>query len=246
MDIQQNKISIYTQLYDYLKNIKLVEYLSNKRNIIHDQLFTNSVKRLIKEVNNPDTTNSVAIAIQKQIELYNIYQLYNVVPSLEQNIDNHLLNKHNINPEAVSNLLLQQYLNGEYDRFEIMPFNNDNFKFIEYKDKAWYKPSQITIVYNHSLVKNEKGNYVRLVLGPYSLSSLWENKYILSRDFNKVIKPDTGSKFVIEYIDYVNGLCIINDKINNTDITVDLDYLLNMNDYEYNHLYDQMFLINKK
>ena len=54
--INQNTIFKYTQVYDYLKSIKFDEYISNKRDIIHKQLYENSINKLIDEVNNENTT----------------------------------------------------------------------------------------------------------------------------------------------------------------------------------------------
>ena len=47
--INQNTIFKYTQVYDYLKSIKFDEYISNKRDIIHKQLYENSILEYMKE-----------------------------------------------------------------------------------------------------------------------------------------------------------------------------------------------------
>lgn len=221
--MEQNKIFKYSQVYDYLKNIKFIDYVSNKRDILHKALFDNAINKLIEEVNNPDTQITLAKLIRANISLYDFYQ-----------------------SEGVSTDEFISALNDPKTtyKYRLAPFTKDNFKFIEYKNKVWYYPSKINIVYIKSLVKNENKNYIRLVFGPYLLSDLWNNKYILNKDFNKILKQENTS-FVIEYIDYVSGNVILYDKLNMENITVPLDYILDVNNYEFSHSYDEMFTVKR-
>lgn len=223
MDIQQNKIFNYTQIYDYLKNLKLTDYLSNKRDSIHKQIFDDTINLLISEVNNPDTTVKIAQYIQSVIDKYNIY---GAMPDEKMTVE---------------------YISGKRDNYciEIKPFSTDNFKFIEYKNKVWYMPSNVSIVYTNSLVKSKNGNYIRLIIGPISLSEIWDNNYILKRNINNSIKSNDSS-YVIEYIDYVNGTVTLFDKVNFKSINVDLDYIQNINNFNYIQTYNEMFINKRK
>lgn len=221
--MEQNKIFKYSQVYDYLKNIKFIDYVSNKRDILHKKLFDNAINKLIEEVNNPNTTVTLAKLIKSQIDLYDFYQGDGI--SADEFISA-------VNNESTTY------------KYRLAPFNKDNFKFIEYKNKVWYYPSKIIIVYVKSLVKNENKKYIRLTFGPYLLNELWNNEYILNKDINKILKQDNTS-YVIEYIDYVSGNVILFDKVNMTNITVSLDYILNVNNFEYSNEYNEMFTVKR-
>ena len=220
--INQNTIFKYTQVYDYLKSIKFDEYISDKRDIIHKQLYENSINKLIDEVNNENTTCKIAKSIRATIDLYNYYMI--------SNIDTDKLMEYTkdsiINPDIKS-------------KYSILDFNRDNFKFIEYKNKVWYYPSNINIIYTKAFVVDEQGNLMRLKIGPLYLGELWNNNYIINKDINKIIS--NNNNYIIEYIDYVNGYVILYDKINMTYLNVDLEYIKNINKYEYSHTYDEMF-----
>lgn len=220
--INQNTIFKYTQVYDYLKSIKFDEYISDKRDIIHKQLYENSINKLIDEVNNENTTCKIAKSIRATIDLYNYYMI--------SNIDTDKLMEYTkesiINPDIKS-------------KYSILDFNRDNFKFIEYKNKVWYYPSNINIIYTKAFVVDEQGNLMRLKIGPLYLGELWNNNYIINKDINKIIS--NNNNYIIEYIDYVNGYVILYDKINMTYLNVDLEYIKNINKYEFSHTYDEMF-----
>ena len=128
--INQNTIFKYTQVYDYLKSIKFDEYISNKRDIIHKQLYENSINKLIDEVNNENTTCKIAKSIRATIDLYNYYMIYNI--GTDKLIE--------YTTESITNPDIQS-------KYKILEFNKDNFKFIEYKNKVWYYPSIINIIY---------------------------------------------------------------------------------------------------
>ena len=124
-------------------------------------------------------------------------------------------------------------------KYSILDFNRDNFKFIEYKNKVWYYPSNINIIYTKAFVVDEQGNLMRLKIGPLYLGELWNNNYIINKDINKIVS--NNNNYIIEYIDYVNGYVILYDKINMTYLNVDLEYIKNINKYEFSHTYDEMF-----
>ncbi len=67
-----NKIVNYGQIYDYLKTIKLDEYLSNKRTIIHNQIFDRAIDKLIFEVNSQSTVLNISNKIKNLLSEYNI------------------------------------------------------------------------------------------------------------------------------------------------------------------------------
>lgn len=219
--INQNTIFKYTQVYDYLKSIKFDEYISDKRDIIHKQLYENSINKLIDEVNNENTTCKIAKSIRATIDLYNYYMISNI--GTDKLIE--YTTKSITNPDIQS-------------KYKILEFNKDNFKFIEYKNKVWYYPSNINIIYTKSFVVDEQGNLMRLKIGPLYLGELWNNNYIINKDINKII---LNNNYIIEYIDYVNGYVILYDKINMTYLNVDLEYIKNINKYEFVHTYDEMF-----
>lgn len=220
--INQNTIFKYTQVYDYLKSIKFDEYISDKRDIIHKQLYENSINKLIDEVNNENTTCKIAKSIRATIDLYNHYML--------SNIDTDKLMEYT--KESITNPDIKS-------KYSILDFNRDNFKFIEYKNKVWYYPSNINIIYTKAFVVDEQGNLMRLKIGPLYLGELWSNNYIINKDINKIIS--NNNNYIIEYIDYVNGYVILYDKINMTYLNVDLEYIKNINKYEFSHTYDEMF-----
>lgn len=220
--INQNTIFKYTQVYDYLKSIKFDEYISDKRDIIHKQLYENSINKLIDEVNNENTTCKIAKSIRATIDLYNHYML--------SNIDTDKLMEYT--KESITNPDIKS-------KYSILDFNRDNFKFIEYKNKVWYYPSNINIIYTKAFVVDEQGNLMRLKIGPLYLGELWNNNYIINKDINKIVS--NNNNYIIEYIDYVNGYVILYDKINMTYLNVDLEYIKNINKYEFSHTYDEMF-----
>lgn len=220
--INQNTIFKYTQVYDYLKSIKFDEYISDKRDIIHKQLYENSINKLIDEVNNENTTCKIAKSIRATIDLYNHYMISNI--DVDKLIE--------YTKESITNPDIQS-------KYKILEFNKDNFKFIEYKNKVWYYPSNINIIYTKAFVVDEQGNLMRLKIGPLYLGELWNNNYIINKDINKIIS--NNNNYIIEYIDYVNGYVILYDKINMTYLNVDLEYIKNINKYEFSHTYDEMF-----
>ena len=177
---------------------------------------------IIDEVNNENTTCKIAKSIRATIDLYNHYML--------SNIDTDKLMEYT--KESITNPDIKS-------KYSILDFNRDNFKFIEYKNKVWYYPSNINIFYTKAFVVDEQGNLMRLKIGPLYLGELWNNNYIINKDINKIIS--NNNNYIIEYIDYVNGYVILYDKINMTYLNVDLEYIKNINKYEFSHTYDEMF-----
>lgn len=203
---KDNKIFKYTQIYDYLKNIKFDEYISDRRTDIHNQLFNNSIKLLIEDVNSNNPIGKISESIINIITKYN-----------------------------------------EYQTEPLKQFNTDNFKFIEIKSKSWYKPSKVNIIYSFSPVKNKLGHYTRLTIGTFNLDEFWKNDYILKRNIENILSFNNSNiSYSIEYIDYIKGICVLYDKVNFKTQTIDLDYILNINDYEFSNTYNQMFINKRK
>jgi hypothetical protein len=131
----------------------------------------------------------------------------------------------------------------------LLKFNKLNYQFIEYKDKNWLKPSSILIIYTSSLIqKGNEGPYKRLTIGPISLTEFWNADYVHNNSLNEIIAENTP-KYVIENVDYVNGTCKLFDKINMRFLTVNLDKIKNLNNFEFDGIidnYDEMFHVKRK
>lgn len=131
----------------------------------------------------------------------------------------------------------------------LLKFNKLNYQFIEYKDKNWLKPSSILIIYTSSLIqKGNEGPYKRLTIGPISLTEFWNADYVHNNSLNEIIAENTP-KYVIENVDYVNGTCKLFDKINMRFLTVSLDKIKNLNNFEFDGIidnYDEMFHVKRK
>lgn len=207
---KDNKIFKYTQIYDYLKNIKFDEYISDRRTNIHNQLFNNAIKLLIEDVNSNIPVSNISQKLKDIIDKYNDIQ-------------------------------------EQYQKEKLKPFNKDNFKFIEIKNKSWYKPSKVNIIYSFSPVINKLGHYTKLTLGTFSLDELWKNEYIFKKNIENVLSfNNSNASFSIEYIDYIKGICVLYDKVSFKTQTIDLDYILDINDYEFLENYNQMFIVKRK
>lgn len=131
---------------------------------------------------------------------------------------------------------------------ELYNFNIENFQFIEYKDKYWYNPSRVLIVFSHNLIKNQNGNSIRLTLGPYSLQEFWDTEYIDKNNIDEIVGEDSP-KYVIEEVDYIKGKCKLFDKINMRFLYVDLNSIKNLNDFQFDGIldnYDELFHIKRK
>ena len=132
---------------------------------------------------------------------------------------------------------------------KLLNFNKLNYQFIEYKDKNWLKPSSILVIYTSSLIqKGNEGPYKRLTIGPISLTEFWNADYVHNNSLNEIIAENTP-KYVIENVDYVNGTCKLFDKINMRFLTVNLDKIKNLNNFEFDGIidnYDEMFHVKRK
>lgn len=131
---------------------------------------------------------------------------------------------------------------------QLLNFDKSNYQFIEYKDKNWLKPSSILVIYTSNLIqKGNEGPYKRLTIGPISLTEFWNADYIHDNSLNEIVAENTP-KYVIETVDYVNGTCKLFDKINMRFLTVNLDKIKNLNNFEFDGIidnYDEMFHIKR-
>lgn len=214
---QSTSIYNYNQVYDYLRTIKFNDYINNKRDIIHNTLYENALNSFIKNVND--------YIIGK-----NVYIPSDIINVVEQLIDICMTNNLDIN-----NIL-----------------NKDQFKFIEYKDKVWYKASKITLIYTGGLIKTlikDKNNnvhekYIKLVLGPISLEYYWKSEYILKENINNILLLK-NTNYTIKSVDYINGTVDLIDKNDFNVITINLDYIDNLNDHTFYENYPEMFRIKR-
>ena len=139
-------------------------------------------------------------------------------------------------------------INNETFKPELYNFNIENFQFIEYKDKYWYNPSRVLIVFSHNLIKNQNGNSIRLTLGPYSLQEFWDTEYIDKNNIDEIVGTESP-KYVIEEVDYIKGKCKLFDKVNMRFLYVDLNSIKNLSDFQFDGIldnYDELFHIKRK
>lgn len=134
--------------------------------------------------------------------------------------------------------------------------DEERFKFIEYKDNVWYKPSKIIIIYTGGLVKekynvsDKNGNkseyekYTKLNIGPVSLELFWKTEYIVKENYNNLLELK-NSNYSIKSVDYINGTVDLFDKNEFTTITISLDYIDNLNNYTFYENYPEMFSIKR-
>lgn len=214
---QSTSIYNYNQVYDYLRTVKFNDYINNKRDIIHQTLYENALNSFIKNVND--------YIIDK-----NVYVPKDIISIADQLIDICMNNNLDIN-----NIL-----------------NKDLFKFIEYKNKVWYKASKITLIYTGGLIKtiikdnndNFHEKYIKLVLGPISLEYYWNSEYILKENLNNVLLLK-NTNYTIKSVDYINGTVDLIDKNTFKIITINLDYIDNLNDHTFYDNYSEMFRIKR-
>lgn len=217
---QSTAIYNYNQVYDYLRTIKLNDYIVNKRNNIHNILYENAINLFIDNVN--DCINN------------NIY--------ISDNCVNTVVNK-------LLSVNIEKNENGNI-------LDEERFKFIEYKDTVWYKPSKITIIYTGGLVQENKttvdntGNvieykqYIKLIIGPVSLEQFWNSEYILKENYNNLLELQ-NSNYSIKSVDYINGTVDLFDKNEFKIITIDLNYIDNLNEHTFYENYPEMFKIKR-
>lgn len=214
---QSTSIYNYNQVYDYLRTIKFNDYINNKRDIIHNTLYENALNSFIKNVND--------YIIDK-----NVYIPSDIINIVDQLLDICMNNNLDIN-----NIL-----------------NKNKFKFIEYKDKVWYKASKIMLIYTGGLIKtiikdnnnNVHEKYIKLVLGPISLEYYWKSEYILKEKINNILLLK-NTNYTIKSVDYINGTADLIDKNDFKIITINLDYIDNLNDHTFYENYPEMFRIKR-
>ena len=221
---QSTSIYNYNQVYDYLRTIKFNDYLINKRDTIHNILYENALNEFIQYIN--DYINNVIYIPNKELD--------NGVNT----VVNKLLSV-NIEKNEKGNIL-----------------DEERFKFIEYKDTVWYKPSKITIIYTGGLVKEKynvsdtNGNiteyekYTKLIIGPISLELFWKSEYILKENYNNLLELK-NSNYSIKSVDYINGTVDLFDKNEFKTITINLNYIDNLNEHTFYENYPEMFKIKR-
>lgn len=213
--------------------------------------------------------------------IYNYNQIYDYLRTIKFN--DYLINKrdiiHNILYENAVNEFIQ-YINDCINNVRYIPnkeldavidkllsvnieanekgniLDEDRFKFIEYKDNVWYKPSKVTIIYTGGLVKekynisDKNGNkseyekYTKLNIGPVSLELFWKTEYIVKENYNNLLELK-NSNYSIKSVDYINGTVDLFDKNEFTTITISLDYIDNLNNYTFYENYPEMFSIKR-
>lgn len=221
---QSTSIYNYNQVYDYLRTIKFNDYLINKRDTIHNILYENALNEFIQYIN--DYINNVIYIPNKELD------------SGINTVINKLLSV-NIEKNEKGNIL-----------------DEERFKFIEYKDAVWYKPSKITIIYTGGLVKEKynvsdtNGNiteyekYTKLIIGPISLELFWKSEYILKENYNNLLELK-NSNYSIKSVDYINGTVDLFDKNEFKTITINLNYIDNLNEHTFYENYPEMFKIKR-
>lgn len=213
--------------------------------------------------------------------IYNYNQIYDYLRTIKFN--DYLINKrdviHNTLYENALNEFIQ-YINDCINNVRYIPnkeldsvidkllsvnidanengniLDEDRFKFIEYKDNVWYKPSKIIIIYTGGLVKekynvsDKNGNkseyekYTKLNIGPVSLELFWKTEYIVKENYNNLLELK-NSNYSIKSVDYINGTVDLFDKNEFTTITISLDYIDNLNNYTFYENYPEMFSIKR-
>lgn len=240
----QNKIYNYNQIYDSLRTLKLNDYITDKRNNVHNDIYSNAINKMIAEV-------------QMGIELFktNCIKTYGI-EYYETNIDAvaffyNLIKHHNITFSStyivsiIVKLLscINNMDKGEVDN--LLSFNKENYQFIEIKHKNWLHFSKVKIVYIHNLICTSKENntYSRLIIGPYSLQKFWDTEYIST---NNIITKNLNN-YVIENIDYIKGTCKIFDKLNMRHLEIDLNNIEDIHNFEFDlNMYDELFHVKRK
>ena len=258
MDVLNNAVYNYNQIYDTLKTLKVTDYLSDKRNKIHNSLYISALSKLILNVNDvlsetltsltdnfeytiPKNTLTVVSEIVNEIMKYYIIAEKNNSYKLKTRKNNQLdkkLIKFDISSSTKEII--------ENENQNILCFNNNNYQFVEYKSKYWLDAPNVLIIYSNNLIKLSSGNYIRLTIGPVSLSEFWDTDYITK---NIIFNDSSNTKYTIENIDYINGQCKLYDKLNSYYLTVNLENINDLNSFEYNCVtdnYDELFHIKRK
>lgn len=227
MNTLGNKIYKFNQIYDTLQTITLEEYLSNKRDSVHNIIFEQALDSFIETV-------------------YSILDYMDFLGGEFSWNDEFFA----WIPESVKKTCnkIKQYVKFNP---EIIDFNKNNYNFIEYKNKNWISPPNIYIVYSAGLIKtkhNEDESYIRLAIGPISLEDFWDPSYILNKYNNDEIFNNEKENFVIEYIDYIKGICVMFNKMDMEYITVELSKIQDIKKFKYDGVlndYNEMFHIKR-
>ena len=229
MNTLGNKIYNFNQIYDTLQTLTLEEYLSNKRNNVHSIIFEQALNSFI------ETVNSILDYMDFLGEEFSFTdEMFSWVPKSVQKTCNKIKQYIENNPEVIH-------------------FNKDNYDFIEYKNKNWLSPSNIYIVYSSGLVKiiqDETGDesYIRLGIGPISLEDFWDPSYMLNKYEQENLFNNDKENYVIEYIDYIKGICLMFNKMEMKYITVELSKIQDIKNFKYDGVlndYNEMFHIKR-
>lgn len=198
MNTTQNVITKYTQVYDYLRTITLDEYLNNKRDIIHSELYSRAIKEFLSELN------------------YFISKKMSETPNNQYDfvLDTEYKYKHISLIQTVYNDLEVSFGGKE----NIPEVNENNFRIIEYKNKNFLMPSKIRFVYK----------LIPKVFGVYSIDKYWNNSYNLKKNIDNMLSEYNTKYIItdINYItgfcklyDKINDVTFYSslDYINNLD-----------------------------
>lgn len=246
----QNQIYNYNQIYDTLRTLKVNDYIMDKRDKVHNELYNNALDKLIVEVN-----LVIDVYKEKCEDKYGIpyYQLGEDAVACFYQIVNDNIEKIKTSSVFVVSIVasILKCLSGTYNKEDVdnlLTFNKEKYQFVEVKHKNWIYPSKLLIIYINNLVCIDKNNkkYSRLSIGPYSLSKFWDIEYVTTNSVENIVTNDIP-KYVIEHIDYVKGICKLFDKVNMVHVTVDLNAIQNMNNYEFDfNNFDELFHVKRK
>lgn len=206
-------IKKYTQIYEILKTLKYDEYLIDKRNKIHSELFNSAVDSLLK-----DTSNL--------LYAYNHHTIIEQPDGTEvYDTKTYIKNIQNTHKTPISEIfalsLFQNNITAPNHTKELL---RQQFKIIELKDSTWYMPSSVLFIYSYKNL--ETGKIEKIKFGPYVLHNYWNSSYIINRkDINELILGDIYVELEIIYIDYIKGSISIYDRGENRTFVVDIDYI---------------------
>lgn len=219
-------IKKYSQVYDVLKTTKFDEYLSDKRNNIHNELYTDALNSFIEETN-------------KCIYYYSHYTVIKQPDGTE--IMDFLTWHKRLNTISSP---VAKHLGNSLFKLNIEKVDLKNFKILEIKNKVWYMPSDVIFIYTgidpitHKIKKTK--------FGPYTLINFWNSSYIANRkDLNELMLGDIYVELEITYIDYVKGTISVYDRGEDRTFILDIDYI-NSNLKISNEYDGKMYSILKK
>lgn len=124
-----------------------------------------------------------------------------------------------------------KYISDELKKYGISEINENDFKIIEISSLNWYQPSNVLLIYTKekiTYIENNKSKSKLLKLKNINLTEYWNNSYLInSSNISDILLTDNYNSLTVDYIDFVNGTCILYDKYNDVRYNVDINYLTN-------------------